>query len=272
MGVAVATVFAVAANGRYSLLRGQRADASACAVVIIGAMSTGELVGARMTSVESPATSSRLNAAAAAERARLEREAVRVETRTAAAAAELQRLVDAREAIRERLALLDQLSPSRPQQQLELGKREPTPAAEPPNGYLRGARIRTVAVHLLSASDRADHPIHYSDWFALLEHAGFGVAGKDPVAAFLTQLTRSPVIQKANGPGFYRLDLSAVRDLQRRLRELQDELLRLHEGQQTLEDIASARERRTEVTAELARTERALEEALRALGPEPSGE
>jgi hypothetical protein len=218
-----------------------------------------------------PGTSHRLSAAAAAERERLEREMTRIESRAADAAADLQRLVDERETLRERLALLDRLAPPPPvQEELKLEQddlAEPPPA--PPNGYLRGARIRTVAVHLLAASDAADLPIHYSDWFSMLERAGFGVAGKDPVAAFLTQLTRSPVVEKADGPGQYRLDLSATRELQRRLRDLQDELGQLHGGQQTLESIASVRERRSELTAALARTERAFEEAVSALGVDP---
>jgi hypothetical protein len=216
-------------------------------------------------------TSSRLSAAATAERERLEREVTRVERRAADAAADLQRLVNEQQALRERLELLDRLAPPPPvQEELSLEEDELTePPPEPPNGYLRGARIRTVAVHLLAASVAADAAIHYADWFALLERAGFGVAGKDPVAAFLTQLTRSPVVEKAGGPGQYRLDLSAPNDLQRKLRYLQEELRQLHAGQQTLEAIASARERRTELTAELARTERALEEAVAALGVDP---
>jgi hypothetical protein len=215
-------------------------------------------------------TSTRLSAAAAAERERLEREVTRIEKRAADTAADLQRLVDEREALRERLALLDRLAPPPPAKELALdhnGMDEPLPA--PPNGFLRGARIRTVAVHLLAASNAAEFPIHYADWLAMLERAGFGVAGKDPAAAFLTQLTRSPVVEKADGPGQYRLDLSAPRELQRRLRDLQEELRRLHDGQQTLDSIASVRERRSELTAALARTERALEEAVSALGVDP---
>lgn len=220
-----------------------------------------------------PGTSTRLSAAAAAERERLEREMIRIERRAADAAVDLQRLVDQREALRERVALLDRLAPPPPlQEELKVEDDVPTePPAAPPNGYLRGARIRTVAVHLLAASDEADSAIHYADWFAMLERAGFGVAGKDPVAAFLTQLTRSPVVEKADGPGHYRLDLSAPRELQRRLRDLQEELRQLHDGQQTLESIASVRERRSELTAALARTERALEEAVSALGVDPLG-
>jgi len=57
----------------------------------------------------------------------------------------------------------------------------------------------------------------------------------------------------------YALDLDAVAQLRERPRRLHDELLALHRGQQTIEEIASARERRAELTAESARVERALE-------------
>jgi hypothetical protein len=237
---------------------------------MIGSMSTADVGAARMESVEQPPTSPRLSAAASAERERLSRRVQRLEAEVSTAAAELQRLIDARQVLRERITLLEQLSPSEPQSQLSLvGEQDAELAPEPMNGWLRGARIRSVAVHLLAASDHSKGPIHYSEWFDQLEQAGFGVAGKDPVAAFLTQISRSPVVEKADGPGLYRLDLSAPAELQERLRALQQELRQLHDGQQTLEEIATVRERRTELMTELGRTERALEEAARDLGLAP---
>ncbi len=223
--------------------------------------------------MEAALPSSRLTAAAAAERSRLEREARRLEQRAEALTAELQRLVEAREEIRQQVSLLDRLAPT-----ALLGVRAPQaddPAAasdtcsEPPNGYLRGARIRAVAVRLLAASENADRPIHYQQWFELLTRAGFGIKAQDPLGTFLTQVTRSPVVQKAEGPGLYRLDLDAPRQLHHELRRLQDELLRIHTGQQTLDGISSVRERRVELTLEIARVERALEEAVAALGIQP---
>jgi hypothetical protein len=126
-----------------------------------------------------------------------------------------------------------------------------------------------VAVRLLAASEQARQPIHYSEWFAALGRAGFGVAGQDPLATFLTQISRSPVVEKTDGPGVYRLNLDTPHRLHTRLRELQRELSQLHDGQQTLEAVISIRERRAQITSEIARVERELEEAVAALGIEP---
>ena len=242
-------------------------------IVMIAPMSTSALNVARIESVEAAAPSTRLTAAAAAERAKLEREARRLEQRAAALTTELQRLVEAREEIRQQVSLLDQLAPAMPVRAEESHGGAKGAATvdrdEPTNGYLQGARIRAVAVRLLAAHGNAAAPIHYQDWFALLAQAGFGVKAQDPLGTFLTQVTRSPVVQKADGPGFYRLDVEAPRQLHQELRRLQDELFQLHGGQQTLEGIASVRERRAELTSEIARVERALEEAATALGVEP---
>lgn len=247
-------------------------------IVIIAPMSTPALDLVRIASMEAALPSTRLTAAAAAERSRLERETRRLEQRAEAITTELQRLVDAREEIRQQVNLLDQIAPTASRADREsrtgeeysaLSEAALSNAGEPPNGYLKGARIRAVAVRLLAASEHADRPIHYQAWFELLVRAGFGIKAQDPLGTFLTQVTRSPVVQKAGGPGLYRLDVDAPRELHQELRRLQDELLRLHSGQQTLEGIASVRERRAELTAEIAQVERALEEAASAVGLEP---
>jgi len=217
--------------------------------------------------------SSRLLAAAEADRDRIERELNRVGRRAEELARELQQTVELQSELKQQAALLAQLS--RPQQ---LALQDPSvqrdvedeQAEEPPNGYLKGSRIRAVAVRLLAASEQAGHPVHYSEWFAALGRAGFGVAGQDPLATFLTQISRSPVVEKTDGPGVYRLNLDTHYLLHSRLRELQQELSQLHDGQQTLEAVISIRERRAQITAEVARVERELEEAVAALGIEPS--
>lgn len=223
--------------------------------------------------MEAALPSTRLTAAAAAERARLEREARRLEQRAEALTAELQRLVETREEIRQQVNLLDRLAPIASVPDRPPHGADPRPSSErgqePPNGYIQGARIRAVAVRLLAASENAAAPIHYQVWFELITRAGFGIKAQDPLGTFLTQVTRSPVVQKAGGPGLYRLDIEAPRQLHHELRRLQDELFQLHSGQQTLEGIASVRERRAELTSEIARVERALEEAAAALGIEP---
>jgi hypothetical protein len=224
--------------------------------------------------VEAALPSSRLAAAAAAERARLERDARRLERRAEALTVELEKLIGGREEIRRQLTLLDQLAPSTTQATAPIERQDIRVEdlgndSEPPNGYLSGARIRAVAVRLLAVSEAAAGPVHYQAWYELLTHAGFGIRARDPLGTFLTQISRSPIVQKAEGPGLYRLDIEAPRQLHTRLRRLQDELTRLHGGQQTLDAIASVRGRRAELTADIARVERALEEAVAALGAEP---
>ena len=159
---------------------------------------------------------------------------------------ELNRLIERREEIRQQLRLLDRLAPSNaqdvephPREVEEPSERGPA-GGDPVNGYLQGGRIKTVAVRLLAATDDADRPIHYQAWFELLTRAGFGIKANDPLGTFLTQVTRSPVVQNSDGPGLYRLDLDAPRRLHTELRRLQEELLRLRAGQQTLEGIASS--------------------------------
>lgn len=143
----------------------------------------------------------------------------------------------------------------------------PTPIlAEPLHGYLRGSTIRIVAVRLLLSSPAASQPIHYQDWLDLVRAAGYDIAGRDPAASFLTALSRSPVVARAGEPGMYAVVPATLGDLRGRLEVLNEELLALHHGQQTIEEIASARERRAELVAEIARVERALEEAIESLG------
>ncbi|HWG56963.1 MAG TPA: hypothetical protein VNT58_10625, partial [Gaiellaceae bacterium] len=169
-------------------------------------------------------------------------------------------------AMRQRLALLEQLGRDAITSEPSPRPRLVEPGAEPANGWLRGAAIRQVAVRLLAATARPDMPIHYTEWLSLLSDAGYGIQSADPAAAFLTQIGRSPVVVRADKPGLYALDLEAPERLRRRLEQLNDELLALHEGQQTIEEIATTRERRSELIAQIGRIERALEEALEAVG------
>jgi hypothetical protein len=68
----------------------------------------------------------------------------------------------------------------------------------------------------------------------------------------------------------YGLDLEAPKRLERLLAELRSELTALHEGQQTIEAIASHRERRNQLGTELSRVERLLVEAIESLGLDES--
>jgi hypothetical protein len=123
---------------------------------------------------------------------------------------------------------------------------------------LRGARIREAAVRVLAANAPAEAPVHYRDWFELLTAQGFMPAGKDPLATFLTQIGRSPLVQRTTSQGMYVLDLKFPQRARERIARLSPNA--------TVEEIAAARERRAQLTAELQETERHLEEALRALG------
>lgn len=208
--------------------------------------------------------SRRLSEAALAERGRLLRRLEQIDERRAKLTDQLRELDAERERLDARLALLDELAPDPPERLL----RSVAPAAarhEPPRGFLRGARIRREAVRLLAASDAPEAPIHYTDWLAQLQQAGYGIDSRDPAAAFLTQISRSALVARADRPGTYVLDLDAPLRLRQRLDDLHAELLAIHDGQQTLDAIISTRERRDQILAEIGRTERALEEALTTL-------
>jgi hypothetical protein len=228
-------------------------------------VATGEY---RTVATPEPAEPSRrLTQAAAAERVRLETQLGRAVDE----AAELRKRVEKAERrasrIRDQIQLLDQLTGP---EQRDLGTvARPhlvTPEAEPPNGWLRGAAIRQAAVQILAARTNPSQPIHYTDWLALLHASGYGIQGRDPAAAFLTQIGRSPVVIRADARGTYTLDLDAPVGLRERLIALNEELLALHHGQQTIEEIASARDRRNELITDIARVERSLEEAVGAVG------
>jgi hypothetical protein len=148
----------------------------------------------------------------------------------------------------------------------------PEAQVEPPHGYLRGQAIRRIAVRLLVEHGAEAQPIHYSEWYALLRDAGYDITSRDPLATFLTQIGRSPVVSKGGQPGVYMLDLNAPDRLRTQLAELNAELLALHHGQQTIAEIADVRERRSELVAAIGRVERALEEAIESIGRTPTND
>lgn len=163
----------------------------------------------------------------------------------------------------QRLALLTKLA----------GDHEPRPAlAAVPlemtgraRKLIRGAEIRRTAGRLVARSDNPHRAIHYTEWFQLLLKDGYAVAGRDPLATFLTQLNRSPVVRREAKAGVYRLDYEVVPELERQLIALHQELARLHTGQQTIDQIGSAREQRDRLTTAIDRLERTLEEATATL-------
>jgi hypothetical protein len=75
---------------------------------------------------------------------------------------------------------------------------------------LRGQRLREVAIGILRNELGAGESIHYRDWFRLVRGAGHRVAGKDPMATFLTQVSRSDAVEPMGArSGRYRLRLAA---------------------------------------------------------------
>ena len=145
----------------------------------------------------------------------------------------------------------------------------PVSAIAPASEVLRGPAIRKAAVRVLLDHPERPEAMHYRRWYELLTAAGFAVAGKDPLAVFLTQLNRSPVVTRGTQTGVYAIDLQAPRRLRDRLAGLQGELRSLAATPDATADLAAIRERRSEITAVMGRLERALEEAEALLAPGP---
>jgi chromosome segregation ATPase len=192
--------------------------------------------------------SNRLIRAAHAEREDLRRHREKLLAERETLRAELARIDSSLELVHEREALLDRLAGS---------------GAE---ALQRGPAIRRAAVEVLASEPGRPDALHYRDWFQLLGRAGYNVAGKDPLAVFLTQLSRSPVVRRSSQAGVYELDRSAPRRLRRRLEALHEELRRLAAPGGATTDLAAVRARRAEVHAEIGQVEKALEEAAAFLG------
>jgi hypothetical protein len=232
-------------------------------------------------SVSLPHPSSRLLRAAAAEQADLARHRERLTGRRDALLAELRHLDDALIVIDERLGVLERLTgatapadavddagPTRPNKSPAApqgggAQAPPDPARE----ILRGPAIRETAVQVVIAQPQRVEALHYRRWYELLQQAGYAVAGKDPVAVFLTQVSRSPVVRKATKPGVYEVDRQAPLRIRQRLDRLQSELRDLAAAPSAPFALAAIRARRHELDLEISQHERALEEALRVLRP-----
>ncbi len=75
---------------------------------------------------------------------------------------------------------------------------------------LRGEKLREVAIAVLREATTDGEPIHYRAWFDALVRAGYRVAGKDPLATFLTQVSRIDGVQPVGRrSGLYHLRLAA---------------------------------------------------------------
>src|ERR1019366_6713751 len=73
---------------------------------------------------------------------------------------------------------------------------------------LRGERLREVALEVLQRLSASGDPVHYRIWFDALVHSGYRILGRDPLASFLTQITRIDKVESVGRrSGLYRLRL-----------------------------------------------------------------
>ena len=56
---------------------------------------------------------------------------------------------------------------------------------------LRGQRLQEIAVRILAEHHEVGQPFHYKQWYGLLRSAGYSVGGKEPLASFLSTVSRS---------------------------------------------------------------------------------
>jgi septal ring factor EnvC (AmiA/AmiB activator) len=227
-----------------------------------------------------PTPSTRLLRAVAAERAELDRHREKLLAGRESLRAELARIEGSLTEIDERAALLDRLAGSADRAVTTVAGGV-TEGTEPPGGMarsagqggepLRGPAIRRAAVRVLLEHPERPEALHYRDWYDAVRAAGYEVAGKDPLAVFLTQLSRSPVVRKGTQSGVYELDRSGPRRLRLRLDELHDELRALTATPSATADLAAIRAQRAELNADISQVEKALEEAesLIAAGQDP---
>jgi uncharacterized coiled-coil protein SlyX len=71
---------------------------------------------------------------------------------------------------------------------------------------LRGRRLQEVAVEVLRRRVSDQRPVHYREWFAYLRAEGYEVVGRDPLATFLTQVSRAEGVERVGSrTGLYRV-------------------------------------------------------------------
>lgn len=74
------------------------------------------------------------------------------------------------------------------------------------SGVVRGQKLRDLAVAVLRQKKGRGAAIHYRDWYDLVVGTGIKVGGKDPLAAFLTQVSRADEVESVRPrSGLYRL-------------------------------------------------------------------
>jgi hypothetical protein len=129
---------------------------------------------------------------------------------------------------------------------------------------LQGQQLRGAATQILLEHLGARRPIHYRAWYALFTEAGFAAAGKDGLATFLTQITRSPIVSRVEGEsGIYELDPTGAYDRARAA--YADATKALTEMQVSVPSSRETTERLTkEARDRLAKAKRTLDEVVEA--------
>jgi hypothetical protein len=65
-------------------------------------------------------------------------------------------------------------------------------------------------LEVLRLQSASGDPIHYRAWFEALVESGYRVSGRDPLATFLTQVSRIDRVEKVGRrSGLYRLRVAA---------------------------------------------------------------
>ena len=71
---------------------------------------------------------------------------------------------------------------------------------------LGGKRLQEIALQVLAREIQPGQAVHYRDWHQLLCAAGYRARGKDPIASFLAQISRSEGVEPVGSrSGRYRL-------------------------------------------------------------------
>src|SRR5271165_4618189 len=143
--------------------------------------------------------SARLLRAADAEREEIDRQRTRLAGRRAKLSHELAEIEASLATLAEREALLGRLVASTP----DIGPEhregthgdagsalESSDDSVTARRVLRGPAIRETAVAVLLGTPQAG-AVHYRAWYEMVVAGGYEVAGKDPVAVFLTHISRS---------------------------------------------------------------------------------
>lgn len=129
---------------------------------------------------------------------------------------------------------------------------------------LSGAKLREAAIQSVLRRGEVDRPIHHAEWLAWLRADGCEPAGKKPENVFLTQIGRSPLVQRTDEAGFYVVTPARIGELQAAIRALDEQIAALPAPDQ-MSMLGDERQRRQALQAEMGRTERQLQEAWRML-------